>query len=341
MRGSTFRLRAPVARPPAKRRADRRRLRLAAALLLGLCGTPGASPAADPPGWKLTWQDEFDGDRIDPAKWGHDLGNGFYNYDAGQWIGGWGNDELQYYTRDPDNAFVKDGMLHIRAIKESIDGFGYTSARLRTRRKDGTNLFSQAYGRFEVRAKLPLGQGIWPALWLLPEKEQYGGWAASGEIDILETKGQEPRRIQGAIHYGGRWPANAFAVGEHVFDEGSIAEFHVYAVDWDPGAIHWEVDGTRYASKNFWWSTSKSNAKGGINPVAEADLEPWPAPFDRPFQILMNLAVGGRFLGNPDSTTPFPAEMLVDYVRVYEREGGPAPLATRGPGRLPFAPAAR
>lgn len=315
-----------------------RSLLAAGGLIAMLSGPPAA---ADPPGWKLAWQDEFDGARIDPAKWGFDVGNGFYNYAAGQLIGGWGNDELQYYTRDPDNAFVKDGLLHIRALKESVQGFGYTSARLRSRRKDGTNLFSQTYGRFEIRAKLPLGQGLWPALWLLPEKEEYGGWASSGEIDILETKGHEPRRIQGAIHYGGRWPANAFTVCEHVFAEGSIAEFHVYAIDWDPGVIHWEVDGKRYASIDFWWNTRRSNAKGGVAPAGEADLEPWPAPFDRPFQILMNLAVGGRFPGKPDATTPFPAEMLVDYVRVYDREGGPAPLVPRGQGRLPFAPATR
>jgi len=119
---------------------------------------PLAPPPVDReiPGWKLVWNDEFDGAAIDGAKWGFDVGNGFYNYDAKQWIHGWGNDELQYYTRDPDNAFVKEGTLHIRALKESRDGFGYTSARLRTRAKDGTNLFSQRYGRFEFRSKMPL-----------------------------------------------------------------------------------------------------------------------------------------------------------------------------------------
>jgi beta-glucanase (GH16 family) len=320
---------------------------VAAALLSLPIDAADPSPLLPPPvdralpGWKLAWNDEFDGEAIDASKWGFDLGNGFYNYDAKQWIHGWGNDELQYYTRDPDNAFVKRGTLHIRALKESRDGFGYTSARLRTRAKDGTNLFSQTYGRFEFRAKLPLGQGIWPALWLLPEGSEYGGWAASGEIDILETKGQEPKRIQGALHFGGRWPANTFTVGAHVFDSGSIADFHVYALEWNPGEMHWEVDGKMYATMNSWWSTGRADEKGGVAPQAEADLNPWPAPFDKPFQVLINLAVGGKFLGNPDGTTPFPAEMEVDYVRVYERTGPQPALVPRGKGQLPFAAPAR
>ncbi len=193
----------------------------------------------------------------------------------------------------------------------------------------------------EIRAKLPLGQGIWPALWLLPEKDRYGSWAASGEIDILEAKGHEPTRIQGALHCGGRWPADAVTVREHTFERGGIDGFQVYAVDWNPGEIHWEVDGTRYGTVNCWWSSARRDGKGGVAPTGDADLASWPAPFDQPFQILVNLAVGGRFPGNPDATTPFPAEMLVDYVRVYEHAGGPPPLVPRGPGRLPFSPGMR
>lgn len=312
-------------------------------LFLAVLATPTASdcPAAEvppaPAGWRLAWNDEFDGDTIDLAKWGFDLGNGFYNYDASQWIRGWGNDELQYYTRDPENVFVRDGTLHVVARKESRDGFGYTSARLRTRAKDGTNLFSQRYGRFEFRAKLPLGQGIWPGLWLLPEGSEYGGWAASGEIDVLETKGQEPHRIQGALHFGGRWPANTFSVVEHVLVDSTIDEFHVYALEWNPGAMHWEVDGKRYGTIDFWWSTGRADGGGGLPPRGEGDLNPWPAPFDRPFQVLVNLAVGGKFLGNPDATTPFPAEMEVDWVRVYERNGPQPSLPPRGRGSLPSA----
>lgn len=314
-------------------------LLVAAGVLASLAADGRAvEPPAAPPGWRLAWHDEFDGDAVDPGKWGFDRGNGFYNYDAMQWIHGWGNDELQYYTDDPDNVVVAGGTLRIRALKQSRDGFGYTSARLRTRRKDGTNLFSQAYGRFEFRAKMPLGRGLWPALWLLPEREEHGGWAASGEIDVLETKGQEPTRIQGALHYGGRWPANTYTVGEHFLERGTIADFHVYALEWNPGEMHWEVDGTRYASMRFWWSTGRGDAKGGLPPQEEADVLPWPAPFDTPFQVVINLAVGGKFPGNPDATTPFPAEMEVDWVRVWERTGPQPPLVPRGDGRFPFDP---
>ncbi|HEX4610816.1 MAG TPA: glycoside hydrolase family 16 protein, partial [Urbifossiella sp.] len=160
------------------------RLVYPSAVALGLlaCLSPAppavAQPAAE---WKLTWADEFDGPAIDPAKWDFDLGNGFFNYDANQWISGWGNNELQYYTREPGNAFVKDGALHVRAVKESYQGCGYTSARLRSKKRDGSPLFAQRYGKFEFKAKLPTGKGVWPALWMLPQDEKYGPWPTSGE----------------------------------------------------------------------------------------------------------------------------------------------------------------
>jgi beta-glucanase (GH16 family) len=295
--------------------------------------------AGDPPpaGWKLTWSDEFDGESIDPAKWDFDLGNGFYNYDANQWISGWGNDELQYYTKEPANASIRDGQLRIRAIKESLHGCGYTSAKLRTRKRDGAPLFSQKYGRFEFRAKLPTGRGIWPALWMLPQDEKYGPWPSSGEIDVMEARGQEPGKVLGTLHYGSRWPANTHSGNEFVFPgKGSVADFHTYAVEWEPGQIRWLVDGTPFASQSFWWSSSKTDGAKGVNPSAEADLNPWPAPFDQPFYLVMNLAVGGRFVGKPDKATPFPAEMLVDYVRAYEKVGGYDRAPRRGEGKLPF-----
>src|SRR5262249_22295985 len=153
---------------------------------------------------------------------------------------GWGNDELEYYTKEPDNAFVKDGMLHIRALKQSFNGNGYTSARMKTKSKDGTSLLAQKYGRFEFRAKLPTGKGIWPALWLLPQEEKYGGWPLSGEIDIMEARGQEPNKVLGTLHFGGRIPANTHISREYVFPEKeSIADFHLYALEWEPGEIRW------------------------------------------------------------------------------------------------------
>lgn len=303
-------------------------------------GVPSAGQGDPKPTaqWKLVWADEFDGRAIDRTKWDFDVGNGFFSYDANTWIDGWGNGELQYYTDRPDNAFVKEGRLHLRAVKESLHRCGYTSAKLKTRKRDGTTLFAQTYGRFEFRAKLPTGQGIWPALWMLPQDEKYGGWAASGEIDVMEARGREPTKVLGTLHYGGRWPANVHVSKEYVLPKGAtIADFHVYALEWEPGAMRWSVDGRQYATQDFWWSSSRAEAGKGLRPARAADLNPWPAPFDRAFNLVMNLAVGGKFGGNPDRTTPFPAVMEVDYVRVYARPDGYGPVRPRGAGALPFA----
>lgn len=296
--------------------------------------------AAEPPSdkWRLTWSDEFGGTAIDRAKWDFDIGNGFYNYDANQWISGWGNEELQYYTERSENAFVQDGVLHLRAIKQSLHGCGYTSARMKSRKRDGTPLFRQKYGRFEFRAAMPIGQGIWPALWMLPQDETYGPWPSSGEIDVVEARGQEPGKALGTLHYGSRWPANAHSSREYVFpDNGSVASFHQYAAEWEPGEIRWFIDNKQYATQSFWWSSGKTDGAKGAHPSQESELNAWPAPFDQPFYLVMNLAIGGRFVGPPDRTTVFPAEMLVDYVRVYERVAGYAKPKPRADGELPFA----
>jgi len=301
-----------------------------------LCG--GGDSAQPAGGWKLAWSDEFDGKEIDRTKWDFDIGNGFFNYEANQWISGWGNNELQYYSSEPDNAFVKDGMLHIRAVKESLHGCGYTSARMKTRKKDGTALFAQKYGKFEFRAKLPTGKGVWPALWMLPLSDKYGPWASSGEIDVMEARGQEPNKVLGTLHYGSQWPNNTESSKSFEFPNGSsIAEFHTYAVEWEPGEMRWLVDDKEYAKQSFWWSSSKLDGAKGAKPAQEADLNAWPAPFDQPFYLVMNVAVGGKFLGNPDKTTPFPGTMEVDYVRVYEKPGGYGAVKPRGEGKLPFA----
>jgi beta-glucanase (GH16 family) len=310
-------------------------LTVALVVLCGFGEHQAAGQKADE--WKLSWSDEFDGKEIDRTKWDFDLGNGFFNYDDNVWISGWGNNELQYYTREPENAFVKDGMLHIQAVKESYNGSGYTSARLKSRKRDGSPLFNQKYGKFEFRAKLPTGQGVWPALWMLPQDEKYGTWPSSGEIDVMEAKGQEPNKVLGTLHFGSRWPANTHLSKDYVLPrDGTIADFHIYSVEWEPGEIRWSVDGQLYSTQSFWWSSGKSDGKKGAKPSAEADLNPWPAPFDQPFYIVMNVAVGGQFLGNPDKTTTFPVEMLVDYVRVYDKVGGYGKPKPRGKGRLPF-----
>ncbi len=287
--------------------------------------------------WKLVWRDEFTGSSVNPSKWDFDIGNGFYDYKNNAWIAGWGNEELQYYTREPDNVFVKDSVLHIRALKESFHGCGYTSARLKTRKRDGTALFAKQYGKFEFRAKVPYGKGMWPALWMLPQDDKYGGWAASGEIDVMEILGEQPEKVLGSIHYGASFPKRELVT--HTLEipgKSTVADWHVYAVEWEPGEIRWLLDGVVWAKQNFWWSCSKSKDGLGMDPRRAADINAWPAPFDQPFYLVMNLAVGGNFPGAPNADTHFPAVMLVDYVRVFERMGGYGDPVPRAKGRMPF-----
>jgi len=287
--------------------------------------------------WKLVWRDEFDGSAVDESKWDFDIGNGFYDYRAQAWVPGWGNQELQYYTRDPANVFVRDSVLHIRALKESLHGCGYTSARLKTRRRDGTPLFNQRYGKFEFRARVPHGKGMWPALWMLPQDDRYGGWAASGEIDVMEIHGEEPHQTLGSIHFGSSFPHRELVTHTlQIPDGGSVNDWHVYAVEWEPGEIRWLFDGQVWATQNFWWSCSKNEDGQGVPARRAADINPWPAPFDQPFYLVMNVAVGGNFPGHPNDQTQFPADLQVDYVRVYERVGGYDEAVPRGPGQLPF-----
>ena len=247
--------------------------------------------------WQLIWADEFDGPGIDNTHWTFDINNG---------TGGWGNNELEYYTSRLQNAYVSGGGLHIAAIKEYYGGQNYTSAKLKTK-----GLFSKQCGRFEFRAQLPQGQGFWPALWLMPQDSVYGGWAASGEIDVMENKGSDPSTVLGTIQFGGSWPNNQQSHGPAYTFAGadSVTNFHVYALEWATNSIKWSVDGQLYETQTWWWSS------GG----------PYPAPFDQPFYLIMNLAVGGNFGGNPDGTTVFPSEMLLDYMRVYDEAAAPPP----------------
>jgi beta-glucanase (GH16 family) len=297
------------------------------ALVCPAAAPDAASPSpAAPAGYHLVWHDEFDGTEVDRTKWDFDTGTGFYipasKDHPGTWVNGWGNDELECYTDRHANAYVADGFLHLRAVKEDYKGGSYTSARLRTGGHGEQPLFTCRYGRVEFRAKLPTGQGYWPALWMLPQDEAYGGWAASGELDVMENRGSAPDVVQGTLHFGAASPKNVWAGQQHrLANGGTVADWHVYAVDWEPGRITWSVDGVAYFTRNFWSSRTG------------ADANAWPAPFDKPFYILINLAIGGRFGGNPTSATAFPQEMLVDYVRVYQRDGGPGEVHPRGPGR--------
>ena len=243
----------------------------------------------------LVWADEFDDPQLDPENWFFETGDG-----SQYGIPGWGNSELQYYL--PNNASLENGLLTIEARAESSNGFNYTSARIHTRDR-----FAFRYGRIEARMRLPGGQGVWPAFWLLPQSDQYGGWAASGEIDIVEAVnlgGAGGNNIYGTIHYGGEWPNNVFSGETFLVSANTTTEFHTYAIEWDANEIRWYVDDVLYAMRNSWLST------GGV----------FPAPFDQYFYILLNVAVGGNFPGNPDESTTFPVKMEVDWLRVYAGE---------------------
>ncbi len=176
------------------------------------------SPANDDrsrPGWTLVWSDEFEGDAVDRSKWDFDLGNGFYDYKNHAWVAGWGNEELQYYTHEPENVVVRDSCLFIRAVKAPLHGCGYTSARLKTKARDGSVLFAKQYGRIEFRARVPWGKGLWPALWMLPVEDKYGGWAASGEIDLMEIVGEKPEEVLNSIHFGSTFPRRSLITTTH------------------------------------------------------------------------------------------------------------------------------
>jgi beta-glucanase (GH16 family) len=258
--------------------------------------------------WSLVWSDEFNGPEIDRSKWTYDIGNWIVDENGNGITSGWGNNEKEYYTDSSENAFIEDGKLVIKAKQEQVtDEFGtydYTSAKLKTK-----GLFSKKYGRYEIKAKLPTGKGLWPAIWMLPEEDKYGSWAASGEIDIMEAWGSRPNTVSGTIHYGEGWPNNKYTGKEFELPENrGIDKWHTYALEWEPGELRWYVDGELYQTQNKWYSKGTDNA---------ANFS-YPAPFDQEFYLVMNLAVGGWFDGDPDETTQFPSQMEVDYVRVYD-----------------------
>jgi len=175
----------------------------------------------------------------------------------------------------------------------------YTSARLRTLRKGDWK-----YGRFDIKAKLPFGQGLWPAIWMMPSEEKYGGWAASGEIDIMELVGHEPNKVYGTLHYGGEWPDDVQSGKSYTLPQGRFADdFHLFTIEWDTTQFRWYVDGIFYQSQNQWYTKNVA----------------YPAPYDQYFHLLLNVAVGGNWPGDPDNSTVFPQQMVVDYVRVFKR----------------------
>lgn len=299
------------------------------ALLMLMSSAPVAAQE-----WQMIWSDEFTAPTIDPAK---------CSFDVDCWGGG--NNERQCYTDNVRNAAIVDGNLVITARRQHSVGPAlplaqraratdpraevsrdFTSAKLTTRDKAAWK-----FGRIEVRARLPQGQGTWPAIWMLPEGEDYGAWAASGEIDILEAvnlgvpcatcPGKLESTILGTLHFGGVWPHN-----RHKGDESPAPEvldgFHTYSLEWQADKMVWQIDGRTFAERKSgdWWSAG-SSAPG--------------APFDRPFYLILNLAIGGKLAETRGqggvSTRNFPKRLEIDWVRVWQKADGTANPAADQP----------
>ena len=262
-------------------------------LFVILLFVPSCDNPLDPevPNWQLVWQDEFDGpagQSPDPANWTYDIGIG---------DNGWGNQELQYYTNRQENISLDGtGNLLITARRESFGGRPFTSARIKTQ-----GLFDQAYGRFEASIKMPWGPGIWPAFWLLGSNIETVDWPECGEIDIMEYRGQQTNLIHGTVHgpgySGGAAITKTFGFASDRFD----VDFHLFAVEWGKNYLRFYVDDVLYQE------------------IKPEDL-PGRWVFDKPFFIILNVAVGGNYVGFPTSQTPFPQTMVIDYVRVYKEQ---------------------
>ena len=246
-------------------------------------------------GYNLLWSDEFDGDTLNEENWNRELRDP-----------GWTNNELQEYTASEENIFVRDGKLVLKAVKTEKDGKEYyTSGKVNSQNKRDF-----MYGKVVVSAKVPEGQGLWPAIWMMPQDEQYyGQWPKCGEIDIMEVLGNQVDVAYGTLHYG---EPHAEQQGTVQLTDGSTfaSEFHEYSVEWEPGEFRYYIDGEHYLTINDWFTA-----------VQGEDEKPYPAPFNQPFFVQMNLAVGGNWPGNPDETTDFDnAEFEIDYVRVYQKD---------------------
>jgi len=244
----------------------------------------GYTGATSYPGMTLAWSDEFTTKDINSSNWSYDIGGS-----------GWGNNELEYYTNSSKNAYTTGGFLVIEARKETVGTNNYTSARMISKDKK-----TFTYGRIDFRAKLPKGQGVWPALWMLGNNIGTTPWPACGEIDIMELLGHEPQKTYGTVHWG-----TAGGASTHIGGNYSLAsltfndKFHLFSLKWDADKLSFLIDDVVFFTAN------KSQVNGNY-------------PFDKPFFFIMNVAVGGNWPGNPDATTVFPQRMIVDYVRVFQ-----------------------
>jgi len=264
-------------------------------LFASVCWGRSPQAATPPAGYVLAWSDEFNGasgSLPDSSKWIMETGGA-----------GWGNNELETYTNRTQNVHVQDGKLVIVASKEKYTGTDgiardYTSARMKT-----AGLFEQKYGRFEARIKIPQGQGMWPAFWMMGNNIEKAGWPTGGEIDVMENIGKEPAIVHGSMHGPGYSGAKGLSAAYNLPTGKFADDFHIFAVEWEAAAVRFYVDGNLYETRT------------------PADLPAGQAwVFDHSFFILLNVAVGGDWPGSPDSTTVFPQPMLVDYVRVYRKK---------------------
>lgn len=247
---------------------------------------PSPTPEWELAGWTIVWHDEFEDSELNLENWTFDLGGG-----------GWGNQEWEAYTDRPENVRVENGMLVIEARKEeaTFSGRPYSSARIKTQ-----GLHAWQYGRIEARLKLPYGQGIWPAFWMLGENISQKGWPASGEIDIMEFIGREPDHIYATVHAPGYSGGNGVGSSLITSADSLRNDFHVYAIEWKENEIRWYFDDQEF-----------------FNLTPDDVPDEW--IFDHPFFIILNTAVGGGWPGYPNTTTVFPQFLHVDYVRVYQK----------------------
>ncbi|MGD0528166.1 MAG: glycoside hydrolase family 16 protein [Polyangiaceae bacterium] len=266
--------------PSVLGRPDRALFVAGGAFLVGALAACSSKPPPAPD-WQLSWSDEFTEGSLDATKWNVDTGDSF------------GTGQEDYDTPRPVNLSVSGGNLVLTARAESYQGASYTSARIETQGK-----FAQAYGRFEARIQIPAGQGLWPAFWLLGDDYASAGWPQCGELDIMEERGATPGTVLGSMHGpGGDSYTAAFSLGG---DASFSDDFHVFALEWEPGVARWYVDGQLYETQS-----------ADMLPASQTWV------FDHPFFVILDLAVGGSFGGPITSATPMPQSMLVDYVRVY------------------------
>lgn len=250
---------------------------------------------------KLIWHQDFLKEGANLKDWNIRIGNDLLDDEGNVIVAGWGNGEQQYYTGKSNNLYIDESGLHLCACREDVEtedgrSFAYTSARLDTK-----DHFSYQYGKLVIRAKLPVGQGLWPAIWLLPQHQTYGPWPASGEIDIMEAKGRLPQQVSGTLHYGKAWDDKATDEYAYQLPNSTINEFHEYGLEWDEHSIRWLVDGHCYAEH-----------------LLKNDNTPYVIPFDQPFYVVLNLAVGGWYDRVEVDETAFPAHMTIEGIWLYE-----------------------